>query len=374
MVYKTKGKLHGTWCLGFGTRLNNIGVWDNKRKTNFICIFSTHHNRVRIAAHGWLKLYFQAMEEDPFIKRLEAFRLYYNHTIHPELVRQERARLRLLRLIGFSSFLLLSLLVLELIVGILVVALFLSIPIVIYIGYLLVRVRQFVQTFKPSVMRLILDFMSQMPNYSELEYDPKKSITREQFLSSGLFATKAEYFLGEDYIQGQVSLMPFEMSELLVRQISQVGNQLDTVFEGVYLTATFSEETHGAIKVWPRHRRQFHTRAIKEFTWEGAQNVDHEILNEAFRKHFVVYATEDTHVVGTLSEPMQASILDYVEKTGKDIYISFDDRKVYAGITEPRDLLEPSIFFTNLRFDLIREFYEDVFLILRVVMYFDQNR
>lgn len=314
------------------------------------------------------------METDPFLKRLEEFRLYYNHTIHPELVRQERARLRLLRLIAFSFFLLLALFVLELIIGILVVALFLSIPIVIYIGFLVVQVRSFVHTFKPNVMRLILDFMAQMPNYSDLHYEPDKSITKAQFLSSGLFSTKGEYFLGEDYISGQVSLMPFEMSELMVRQVSQVGNQLDTVFEGVFLSATFSEETKGAIRVWPRHRRQFHTRAIKEFTWIGAQNVDKEILNEAFRDRFVVYATEDTHIAGILSEPMQAAILDYVEKTGKDIYIAFDDRKVFAGITEPRDLLEPSIFFTNLRFDLIREFYEDVFLILRVVMYFDQTR
>lgn len=314
------------------------------------------------------------MEEDPMVKRLEEFRLYYNHTIHPELVRQERSRLRLLRLIGFSFFLLLAVFVLELIIGIWVVALFLSIPIVIYIGYLVIRVRKFIQTFKPHVMRLILDFMGQMPNYSALQYDPQKSITKKQFLSSGLFATKAEFFLGEDYIKGQVGLMPFEMSELLVRQVSMVGNQLDTVFEGVFLSATFSEDTEGAIRVWPRHRRQYHTRAIKEFTWTGAQNVDDEILNEAFRNKFVVYATEDTHVVGILSEPMQAAILDYIEKTGKDIYIAFDDREVYAGITEPRDLLEPSIFFTNLRFDLIREFYQDVFLILRVVMYFDQTR
>lgn len=314
------------------------------------------------------------MEEEPIVKRLEEFRLYYNHTIHPELVRQERARLRLLRLIAFSFFLLIALLVFELIIGIWVVALFLSIPIVIYIGYLVVRVRAFVHTFKPNVMRLILDFVGQMPNYSKLDYDPQRSITKKQFLSSGLFATKAEFYLGEDHITGQVSLMPFEMSELLVRQVAPVGNRLDTVFEGVFLTATFSEETEGAIRVWPRHQRQYHTRAIKEFTWTGAHNVDEEILNEDFRRQFVVYATEDTHVVGILSEPMQAAILDYTKKTGKDIYIAFDNRKVYAGITEPRDLLEPSIFFTNLRFDLIREFYEDIFLILRVVMWFDQTR
>lgn len=308
------------------------------------------------------------------VKRLEEFRLYYNHTIHPELVRQERSRRRLLRLIAFSFFILICLLAIELYIGILVLTLFLSIPIVVYIGYLIVRVRQFIQTFKPNVMRLILDFMSQMPNYSKLEYTPDKSISKKQFLQSGLFATKGEYFLGEDHIQGKVSLMNFEMSELLVRQVAPVGNRLDTVFEGVFLLATFTEDTEGVIRVWPRHQRQHHTRAIKEFTWKGGKNVDDEILNEEFRDRFVVYATEDTHVVGILSEPMQAAILDYTIKTGKDIYMAFNDKEIYAGITEPRDLLEPSLFYTNLRFDLIREFYEDVYLILRVVMYFDQTR
>lgn len=308
------------------------------------------------------------------IKRMEEFRLYYNHTIHPELVRQERARIRLLRLIFFSVLILIIIFVFQLSVRIWVVTLFISIPIVIYLGYLVQRVRQFIQTFKPNVMRLILEFMENTPNYGALSYDPKKSMSKEQFLESGLFVSKAEYFLGEDYIRGVIGMMPFEMSELLVRQVSPVGNRLDTVFEGVYLLATFSEETAGAIRVWPRRTRQYHTRAIKEFTWEGGENVEHEILNDEFRNKFVVYATEDTHVVGTLSEPMQAAILDYTKKTGKDIFIAFDNRRIYAAITEPRDLLEPSLWQSNLRFDLIREFYEDVHLILRIVMYFDQTR
>ena len=92
-----------------------------------------------------------------------------------------------------------------------------------------------------------------------------------------------------------------------------------------------------------------------------------------FRKNFIVYATEGTHVEGILSEPMQEALVDYVEVTGKDIYISFLDRHIFAAISEERDLLEPSIFSSNIHFELIREFYVDIMLIVKIIEDFDQT-
>lgn len=307
------------------------------------------------------------------MKRLEEFRIYYNHTIHPELMRLERSRIRLFRLLIFSTILLSGLLIIEFYLNILVLTLLMMIPISLYISFLIYRIREFTQIFKPKIMNLILDFIDDGLNYGTLTYNSKGSIPRSTFLESMIFKTSAPYFNGEDYIEGKIGEMDFKLCELDVREISPVTNSLKYIFKGVFLHAIFNEETEGTIVIWPRAYRQFLTASIKEFTWKGGQNVDHEIMNDAFRETFLVYALEDTHVIGILSEPMQEAIVKYVEQTGKEIYMAFIDRNIYAGITEPRDILEPYLFRSNLSFELVREFFEDIHLALSIVEDFDQT-
>lgn len=307
------------------------------------------------------------------MKRLDEFRIYYNHSIHPELIRLERNRLRLLGLLFFSSILLVTVVLLEIYLGVLALALVLMIPIGAYIVYLLNRIRKFRQLFKPHIMNLILDFIDDGLNYGTLSYESKGLISRQCFLDSRIFSTGAPFYQGEDYISGKVGEMDFELCELLVQEPSPVRNRLDYVFKGIFLHATFNEEAEGTIVVWPRELRQYLTKSIRAFTWDGGINVDHEILNEKFREHFLTYATEETHVISILSDPMQEAIVRYREQSGKEMYISFIDRKIYAAITEPKDILEPFIFRSNLSFELVREFFEDINLALSIIEDFDQT-
>ena len=310
------------------------------------------------------------------MKRLEEFRQYYNHTIHPELMRLERKRLRLLRLMFFSAIILAGIILFEFYMNILVLTLVLSIPIGLYIFYIFYRIREFRLTFKPQVMNLILDFIDDGMNYDPehpLVYDAKKKISKGLFLESQIFPKNMDVYSGEDYIVGRVGEMDFEMSELNVKALSKVSSGYTQIFRGVFMHATFPEVARGRVIIWPRHLRQHFTRSIKNFHWEGGINVDHEILNRDFKKVFLTYATEETHLVSILSEPMQDAILRYRAQTQKDIFMSFQDREIYAAISEDKDLLEPNIWRSNLNFPLIREFFEDIHLLLRIAEDFDQT-
>ena len=305
--------------------------------------------------------------------RLQKFRVYYNTTIYPELLRLEKRRKRLIRLFLLSIIFILGLIVFEIILNIWVVTLALSIPLTLYIVYLFRRTLQFRKTFKPRVMDHILEFIIQEPNIQELFYEPNNGITKSEFRESFLFYTPADYFIAEDHIHGKVGEMGFRMCELFVRQQSKVRNRLDYVFKGIFLHATFPEVAKGQIVIWPREYRQYLTRSIKEFTWNGGENVDHEVLNDDFREAFITYATPETHVAGTLSEPMQEALVDYRTETGKEIYMSFLNREIYVAITEPKDIFEPFIFRSNAKFELVREFFEDVHILLSIVQDFDQT-
>ena len=70
---------------------------------------------------------------------------------------------------------------------------------------------------------------------------------------------------------------------------------------------------------------------------------------------------------------MQNAIVEYRQRADKEIYISFLDADFYIAITEPRDLLEPSIFSSNVSFELVKVFYEDLQLLFSIVEDFDKN-
>lgn len=306
------------------------------------------------------------------MNRLEEFRIYYNQTIHPELMRLEHLRLRLVRLLIFSFILLTGIVFLQFYVNIFLITLVLSIPVSLYLIYLFYQIRKFKLTFKPIIMDLILNFISAGLNYEELHYNSKNLITKDRFLKSGLFVTPAQIYEGEDYISGKVGETTFELCELNVREASTIETGMNYIFKGVFLYAKFPEDTEGSLMLWPRQARQFLTKSIRNYTWKGGENVDDEILNPEFRKLFMAYALPDTYVVGIMSEPMQEAIVQYIELTGKEIYLSFMDREIYAAITEPKDILEPSIFRSNLSFELVREFFEDIHLAINIVRDFDQ--
>lgn len=309
------------------------------------------------------------------MQRLDQFRIFYNHTIHPELMRMERLRIRLVRLLASSLLFLAALIMVELYLNILVITLVMAIPITFFVIYLSIRIRRYVFTFKPNVMNLVCDFIDDGPNMGTLHYDPKRMIPKETFLESGIFATSAPLYEGEDFFEGKVGEMPFELCELTVAEYHRIYNKLDEVFKGIFLCAAFPENVSDdvAICIWPRQYRQFLSRSIRAFTFEGGKNADDEILNPNFKEAFMTYATRSTHVAGILSDPMQEAIVEYRRKTGKEIYLSFIGKKIYLAVTEPRDILEPNIFRSNVSFELVRTFFEDITLLLEIVKDFDQT-
>jgi hypothetical protein len=282
---------------------------------------------------------------------LADFRIYYNHTIHPELLRLERRRLRLLGLLTLSVFLLLALFILALFLDILAFTLFLMLPIGFYFAYLIYLFQQFRITFKPQIVNLILDFVDDLPFIQELNYDPKKKIEKARFQASSIFASDAPHYRGEDWIKGRIRELPFEMCELDVREFSRVRSRLDYVFRGNF--------------------KQYLSRSVRQANRKGAKEY-HNLHNPEFEEVFMTYATLDAPLRNLLSKAMQDNLLHYREITAKEIYASFIDGEIYIAITESRNLLEPSIFASNLSFDLIRIFFEDILLLIQFVEDFDE--
>lgn len=287
-------------------------------------------------------------------------------------MRLDRQRMRLLLLLFLSLFFLLAVFLFEAVVGIWFISLLLSLPIGIYISFLAYRIRKFIRDFKPRIVNLILDFIDDSVNYGALHYDAKGGLSKDRFFQSMLFGTNADVYEAEDYIKGSIGSITFELCELNVREFSRVRSRLNYVFRGIFLHARIEESLRGTIVILPREYRQYLSRAIREVRGIGALNINDMMRSEEFREVFIAYSTRDAKVRDLLSEDMQNILVDYRDETGKEIYISFINKDVYLAITGDRNILEPYLFRSNISFELVREFYEDITMLFEIVEDFDK--
>ncbi|PHI19069.1 hypothetical protein CEQ90_14945 [Lewinellaceae bacterium SD302] len=305
--------------------------------------------------------------------RLNEFRIYYNTNIRPELVRMERERKRMLFGILGSVFGLVVIMLIFAVIDAGFMVLYLAIPVLFYLSSFYFRVKKFKETFKPAVVSLILEFINQAANYRELSYQADKMIGRDRFQHSELFIGRPVVYEGEDYIKGMVGEMAFELSEIYVQELSRASNRLELIFGGIFIHAIFPERATGHLVAWPRHEEKNLRRSIKEFIARGGIDAEIELLEDGFSESFVVYAKKNTVVHQLLTKPMQEALLEFMETTERELYFALHNQNIFVGIGHDRDLLEPHVFRSNLSYPLVREFYTDITLMLKVIEEFDKN-
>ena len=202
----------------------------------------------------------------------DEFRIFYNQTIHPELVRLDKRRRRMLRRIFLSLLLMAGMAFLIYLIDIFVVALIATIPFSIYIYYQFRKIQKFRTDFKPKVVELILDFIDNDLLFGDLKYNAKGKITQDKFFRSSIFGKKPAVYEGEDYIEGRIGDVEFEMCELLVEEFSKVRKRLNLVFRGIFVRAKFHYPLKGTLLVLPKSTLGQRSEALKTFCskqWTG---------------------------------------------------------------------------------------------------------
>lgn len=301
------------------------------------------------------------------MKRLEDFRIFYNHTIYPELKRMEKKRNRLILLIGISAVLCIVLFIIAQILHIFSLSLLVILLEIFYILYLIHRIRKYVQTFKPRIMNLILDFIDDSINYGTLVYKADGSIDKKTFLASKIFFPRATNYESEDYIKGNIGSISFELAETRVTEYSRVRNTQDWVFDGVFMKAKLQLPVKGSLLIIPREEKPYLSKTIKHWMGSGHVKAYDLIRNKTFRKLFETFASKKSNPMQFLTEGLQESIIKYTELHDKLFYLSYNNGTIYLAVSEEKDILEPHLFKSNLRFSLIKEFYEDVYILLQIL-------
>ncbi len=244
-------------------------------------------------------------------------------------------------------------------------------PLVGYLGWIGNSLRKYVKLFKPRVVRLILDYIDNQLSYDTLHYYPEKGIPKKEFLKSGLYVTRADNYEAEDYITGRIGDVDFELCEVRISELAGVQTGVRAVFSGIFFKAIFNRPVQGAFLIVPKDERARMNKSIKKFNLRGGKPVKVPELEE-FNEKFLIYRTLDASVSMTVSLAFCESILNYYKMTGEYPAVFISGAGAYAVLPSTKDMLEPSLFSSNLKFEKINDFYSDLTMLLDLIEEIDK--
>ncbi|MCH2021452.1 MAG: DUF3137 domain-containing protein [Saprospiraceae bacterium] len=290
---------------------------------------------------------------------------YFNEYIHTELLVFERHRKKLLFFMFLGGVLLGAVSFFVFTLDIFALSVFMFIPWGMLFYFYKFQVQVFTDGFKPIVVKLLLKHMNSRLNYYHKEY-----ISKDTFLRSSIFPMNPDMYRGEDYIMGKIGEIFFELCELQIYHNSNLKGKLQKWFDGIFLHVNFNTSFKGRILMIPKSDRQSFFSVMKSYTKYGG----HELIdtgNPEFDQEFIVYIDKGVNYSEMITPELITTVYDYYKKNGKKVYASFYNSHFYMAIKEPKNLLEARMFRSNLNFELIAEYYQELNKFTQLVSDFD---
>jgi Protein of unknown function (DUF3137) len=93
-----------------------------------------------------------------------------------------------------------------------------------------------------------------------------------------------------------------------------------------------------------------------------------------FSKYFTVYSNDQIEARYVLSTSLMERLVRFRKKANRQVYISFVESMIYIAIPYQEDLFEPKLFSTMLNFNPIRDYFENLQLMIGIVEDLNLNR
>jgi hypothetical protein len=310
------------------------------------------------------------------VKSLREFKAFYESDLMPVLQSFESRRKRILK----------SVLITLLVVAVLAVAVILSLSelrhnptgmvVVGVVGVLVVCIvgllvsRGFVHDFKVAVVGEIVKFVDPSLNYA-----PKNRISEHKFRGSRIFEHRIDRYRGEDYVAGKLGATEIEFSEIHAEYKTVTHDSKGrrhthwhTIFKGLFFIADFNKDFANLTVVLPDTAEKifgFLGKSLQNLNFTRGELV--KLEDPEFEKEFVVYGDDQVEARYILSTSLMQRITEFKRKTKCPIFLSFVNSSVHVAIRTGRNMFEPRMFRTLLKFEVVREYLQDLQLALGIV-------
>lgn len=317
------------------------------------------------------------------MKSLDDFTTFFNQDMLPDLTLLDQRRKRIVK--RSMLIVLFTLLALALLVVIYInfgqhsqndnttiwygVAGVLIIVAAIVTGRVWARDKTFYTDFKKQVIERIVTFVS-----PDLTYEPKNHIGSDSFQRSRIFLKNVDRYNGDDMVQGKIEKTQIWFSEVKAEYKSTTtdskGNTKTTwhtIFKGMFFIADFNKHFQTSTVVLPnRLGKGFLASFFNKMNLTRREKLV-KLEDPDFNKHFVVYGEDQVEARYVLSTSLIRRITEFKERHPNPLYISFVNSFLYIAIAYKKDLFEPSYFKKLTRFELVKEFFEEIHLAVSIV-------
>jgi hypothetical protein len=210
-----------------------------------------------------------------------------------------------------------------------------------------------------------------------LLYSPTGFIQQYEYLESKLFLTQPQRYSGEDIVAGKLKDTQIKFSEIHSEYYTKdkKGNKTwHTIFRGLFFIADFNKHFKGETVVLPDTAEKLFGSFGSFFQkMNVSRNQLIKLEDPEFEKEFAVYGTDQIEARYILSTKLMRRILDFKNKAGKKVYLSFTNSKLFVAVPVNRNLFEAPFFSSMIDFELIAEYYRYIELMVGIVEELDLN-
>lgn len=225
--------------------------------------------------------------------------------------------------------------------------------------------KDFKYTFKTAIVGKLVRFLE-----PQLSYHPIGYIDKHTFRASQLFKHRIDRYKGEDLVRGNVGRTEIVFSELHAEYKTGSGKDThwNTIFKGLFFIADFNKNFMGQTIVLPDTAEKCFGgfgKMLQE--WNIGRPDLVKLEDPEFEREFVVYGNDQIESRYILSTSLMRRILDFKNKTGTKIYLSFVGSKVFVALPSTRNMFEPKYLSDLDDFGPILDYYRDLSLPIGIV-------
>lgn len=236
--------------------------------------------------------------------------------------------------------------------------------------------RKFVTRYKNEIISSIVNFIDE-----SLLYEAENHVAQRDFNASRLFYPKSDRYSGDDCVSGKIDKTEIAFSEIHAQYKTVVSDDEDgkserwvSLFDGMFFKADFNKHFKGEYFILPDRAEKLFGRAGKLF--HSSKNRLGELIrleDPEFEKEFVVYGTDQVEARYILSTSLMRRLLDFKQRTGKKMKISFVKSSLYIAIPYRKPLFEPRYYSSILSEDKTTEYFLDLEMAIAIVTELNLN-
>jgi len=228
-------------------------------------------------------------------------------------------------------------------------------------------IKDYTHEFKENIIRPLISQLDE-----NLRYSPQMHIPSAHFSRSKIFTSSPDRVSGNDYVHGKIDNINIQFSDFHAEKKhkdSKGRTSWSTIFQGLFIVSEFNKNFKGSTIVLPDNAQSTFGDLIGG--WLQSNNFSRDELvkmdNTSFEKEFVVYSNDQIEARYILTHSLMQKLLNYQKRSKHPIYVSFTSKNIHIAVEYNKDLFEPSVFHSLLKYKIAMEYVSTLHLAIGIV-------